>query len=150
MKKTYLIAFALAAIITVVMIVINTHDNSNKHYYFDFDEVVHYKTDITEDNLLELRNKKIKTVKDSMLLRNICEYTFESISDNRAITYLDSIGFEKKTIISSKYPAIRNIFKESNHIYESSKMCEPIYRNIYVFKKNSKVSGIAKVCYDCE
>lgn len=29
-------------------------------------------------------------------------------------------------------------------------MCEPIYRDIFLFKKNTKVSGIAKLCYDCE
>lgn len=42
MKKTFLIVFALVAIIAVVTVVINNHNNSEKQYYFDFDEVVHF------------------------------------------------------------------------------------------------------------
>lgn len=142
---------ALTIILTVAVFICSCKENKAKsEYFFDFDEVVEYKIDISETDIVKIKNQKIMTVKDSMLLRNAWGYIFTSISDKRAVTYLDSIGVEKKVIPSAFYPQINDLFKESDLVYESGTTCEPVYRNIYVFKKNEKVSGVVKICYSCE
>ena len=31
-----------------------------------------------------------------------------------------------------------------------SAACEPVFRDIFIFKKNKKEIGIAKICFECE
>jgi len=146
MKKAYKIIL----IVAILVCSCKEKNKSTSDYFFDFDEVVHYKIDIGETDLMKIKNQKVKTVKDSMLLRNAWNYIFTSISDKRAVAYLDSISLEKTVIPRAVYPQINDIFKESDLVNESGTTCEPVYRNIYVFRKKRKVSGVAKLCYSCE
>ena len=149
MKKALLIIVPIIAIaVAGIALYYNSSDEEKKSkYYFDFDEVVHYKTYIDEGDLFGIRQKPVKTTKDSMMLT--MAWNYYKIPLNRAVTYLDSIDFKKQEISSSKYPEIKEIFKEDNQVYESPYTCEPVYRNIYVFKKNGKISGLARICNHC-
>lgn len=146
MKKALLITLPIVAI-AIVAIAFYCNNREPK-YYYDFDEVVHYKTDIDEGELMNIRLKKVKTVKDSMMLTMTWNYYRVSLA--RAVSYLDSIDFKKHVIPSSQYPVIKEIFKEGNSVYESPTTCEPVYRNVYVFKTKGKVNGIAMLCYGWE
>jgi len=149
MKK--IVLQILPIIIMAALLVCSCKESKPKSgNFFSFDEVVHYKIDISEMDLFRVQNQKVKTVKDSMLLRNAWNYMFTSIPNKRAITYLDSLDFEKTVIPHTVYPQINTLFTESDLVNESGTTCEPVYRDIYVFRKNGKVSGVAKLCYTCE
>lgn len=147
MKRILLILVPIIAI-AVVGIALYCNKESEPMYYYDFDEVIHYHTDIDEHELLAIREKKVKTIQDSMMLT--MTWNYYRVPLTRAVTYLDSIDFKKQILPSSKFPAIKEIFKEGNSIYESPMSCEPVYRNIYVFKKSGKVTGVAMLCYGCQ
>jgi hypothetical protein len=145
MKKALLIIVPIIAIVVVGVALYC----KNTSYYFSFDEVVYYKTKIGWDELSVIDRKKIKTVNDSMTMTLMGDYNFESIPDNRAVTYLDNLDFEKKTIPVSKHELIREVFREKLSTYYETTLCEPIYRDVYVFKQNGEITGIAKLCYEC-
>lgn len=146
MKKALLIIVPIIAI-AVAGIALYYYDQGGAEYYYDFDEVVHYKTDIDELDLLELDKKQVKTTKDSIMLT--MAWNYYSFPLNRAVAYLDSIDFKKQVIPSSKHSEIREIFKEKSKEMDWGTTCEPVYRNIYVFKKNGKISGLARICNQC-
>jgi len=95
--------FKIFLFTTCILVSLIACKSIKKHsYYYDFDEVVHYKTDIDELELLNIRSKKVKTVRDSMMLTMAWNYYRVPLA--RAVTYLDSIDFKKQLILSSKIP----------------------------------------------
>lgn len=144
MKKALLIAIPIVVIAVAIALYYNNHTT----YYFDFDEVVYYKTDKGFDDLIAIDKKEIMTLKDSVTNQLMGEFE-EAIPYDVAAAYLDTIGFEKKVLPASKHDALMEIFKEKLKKRIEWTTCEPIYRDIYVFKKKGKVSGIAKLCYEC-
>jgi len=146
MKKALLIIVPIIAI-AVVGVALYNNKESKLEYYYDFDEIIHYKTNIDESDLMDIRHKQIKTTKDSMMLTMAWDYYRFPL--NRAVAYLDSIDFKKQLIPVSKHRALKEIFKEKTTELDWGTACESVYRNIYVFKKNGKISGIAKLSYEC-
>jgi uncharacterized protein YxeA len=147
MKKALLIIVPIIAIV-VVGIALYYNEETTSEYFFAFDEVTYYKTDKGFNDLSIIDDKKVKTLKDSITSKMMSDFE-EAISYDVAVTYLDSIGFKHKQIPVSKHDALREIFREKSTKRTEWVSCEPIYRDIYVFKKNGKVSGIAKLCYEC-
>jgi len=121
-----------------------------KVYYFDFDEVDHYNIRISESDLYELsddtQNKK-NVLKVELLQDNIPR----DISDTGFVAKLEKMGFEKTDVPASKNEDLNELFREKgqdpNRLYS---MCMPIYRDILVFRKNGAISGIAKICFECD
>jgi hypothetical protein len=117
-------------------------------YYYDFTEVVYYKTTKGFDDLIAIDDKKVMTLKDSVTFQIMTGFE-EVVPYDVEATYLDSIGFEKKIIPVSRYAALYEIFRVKIRKHSEAAACMPIYRDIYVFKKQGKVIGIAKLCYSC-
>jgi hypothetical protein len=115
-----------------------------KFKYFDFDEVIHYKTEITEEELFNDKNK-IDKVKKGIILEKIPN----SIMDTTFIAQLEQIGFKKTKISPSRFEELNDIFSFKINFSSESSACLYIYRDIIVFKKKSKIVGISKICFDC-
>lgn len=148
MKKALLITLPIVAIAIVAIALYRNHTR----YYFDFDEVAYYKTTKDFNEIIgdeEVRSlKDVKTLKDSVAFQLMGKFG-EAVPYDVAATYLDSIGFEKKVLPASKNAALMEIFREKFKERTEWTTCEPIYRDIYVFKKNGKVVGMGKLCYEC-
>lgn len=149
MKKMLLITLS---IIAVVIVAIALYYN-NTRYYFDFDEVVYYSIEIDEDvvfsSMIGYEEEKYKTERDSIVTEIIIEDGPYGLTDASFENNMKEIGFKSKSLSDSKLAEFKEIFREKLSIpYDVS--CMPVYRDIYVFKKNGKISGIAKLCYDCE
>ncbi|PZR19509.1 MAG: hypothetical protein DI539_13780 [Flavobacterium psychrophilum] len=159
MKKGFKIFLLVAAIIMVIAvlglfaaitIMGDRHETEHEKgkAYFDFDEVVYYKTIKDFDDLIDVDGKKVRTRKDSVTEQIISDFE-EVVPYDVAAAYLDSIGFEKQVLLVSKHSELMEIFSEKSNLNIGSTTCEPIYRDVYVFKKNGKFSGMAKLCYEC-
>lgn len=162
MKKAFKI-FLLAAIVLVFGVlgfvafgIIALQDKSegkdaivpiSGKYYYDFDEVIYYKTTKGIDDLIAIDDKEVKTFKDSVTSQIMAD--FGEIPYAVTANYLDSIGYTRKEVPLSKLPALKEIFREKSTERTEFAACAPIYRDIYVFKKNGKFSGMAKLCYEC-
>lgn len=149
MKKALLI---IVPIIAIAVAGIALYYNSNGDYYYDFDEVVCYHT--TKDLNEIIGNNEVRSLKDAKTLKDSVAYQImsdfeEPIPYDVVAVYLDSIGFEKKVLPVSIHSELMEIFREKPTVRTESTTCEPIYRDIYVFKKNGKFSGMTKLCYEC-
>jgi hypothetical protein len=113
--------------------------------YFDFDEVIHYKSEIKEEELFDYKNKTDK-LKKSVIL----EDTPNSIKDTIFIDKLETFGYKKTVLNKSKFDAINNLFSFKIFLKSSSSGCIYVYRDILIFKKKSRIVGMAKICFDCD
>lgn len=110
--------------------------------YFEFDEVVHYQYNIEDFEVLGRKNDDLKY----LLFGN----GFESLQDSIYLERVDSL-FHKKLVSKEEHPIVDKIFcyqpiqDEEHYISE----CIAIYRDIFVFRRENKVTGIAKICFDC-
>ena len=118
---------------------------------FEFDKIEHYSS---------IQNHKIDSItsrKEEPLSKFEKEY-FRLLNDNYPTSLTDSSFFKSlmmphiKVDTISKEGLIEFKKKFNNKMcdYYANKACVPIYDDIYIFRLNSKITGIAKVCYQCE
>lgn len=117
--------------------------------FFDFDEIQHYKIEIDESQIGVLYDLKSATIIDSMKNSIILDETPSSISDTSFIDYLETIGYRKSIIDKSIFNKINSIFIEKKTEEVLATSCIYIYRDIFIFRKKDKISGIAKICFEC-
>lgn len=118
--------------------------------YFEYDEIEYYKNEIEEDEIGELYDNQKKSEKDSLKMEIILGETPKSISDTNFIDKLKSFGYSKSKIEEQKFNKINEVFTEKKHSEVYATACIYIYRDILIFKKKSKIIGIAKVCFGCD
>jgi len=118
--------------------------------YFDFDEIVHYKSEIASSELRKLyfdRKTKLDSLKYEVITNREIPKT---VKDTAFISKLEEIGFLKSKVNKIKFEEINSIFKEKKHDEISGFACDYIFRDILVFKRKSKTVGIAKICFECQ
>jgi hypothetical protein len=118
--------------------------------YFEYDEIDYYKSEIEEDKIKELYDNQKKSVKDSLKMGIILGVIPKSISDTNFISHLESFGYKKSKIEEKKFNKIDEVFTEKKHSEVYATACIYIYRDILIFKKKSKIIGIAKMCFGCD
>lgn len=120
-----------------------------KKEYFDFDKIEHYHINIDDTEIFELNDNPLKSKLDSLKNEIISSDAPQDISDLHFIDKLEEMGFKKSLVNTSKFTSIRTIFTEKSTLFNETSRCEPIYRDILIFKKQNKVIGTAKLCFDC-
>ncbi|UUC44688.1 hypothetical protein [Flavobacterium cerinum] len=134
-------------------IILNKTDtNKSESAYFDFDEVDHYHSDIEERKVYLLNNphSKIKKAEgDDKRAVIYMEDVPDELPDENYGKQLEEFGFKKKRIDPSRNKEISNIFSLTtcNDVYAAA--CVPIYRDIFIFKKEGRIIGLAKICFNC-
>jgi hypothetical protein len=118
--------------------------------YFQFDKIEHYYLEIEENQIWDIEKKKIKTNKEKRQLELLIEYTPDKLSDSLVLKDIGKLDFVTKEIPTNKFGQINEIFCQRNHGETIAMACIAIYRDILVFKKNNKIVGIAKICFECD
>ncbi|MFC7772411.1 hypothetical protein [Flavobacterium sp. GCM10027622] len=118
--------------------------------YFEYDEIEYYKSEIEEDQIGDLYDNQKKSLKDSLKMGIILGEIPKSISDTNFIDYLKSFGYTKSKIEENKFNKIDEVFTEKKHSEVYATACIYIYRDILIFKKKSRIVGIAKICFGCD
>ena len=115
--------------------------------FFDCDKVDHYYLDISEDIFFKLVRKKNKTEKEKELV-NIYINTFpDSIPKEDFERILLSHNYKKSNLSIKDEKSIENVFSEKDSLKNDACACIAEYRDVFVFKKNAKTVGIAKICF---
>jgi len=139
----------LLSICLLLLLLVGCHQDkpaiTKGKYFFDFDEVVYYKTEATT----ELLYKRPHTPSENLFIQIVNGNTPQKLSDTNFLSYIDTVGYIKKVIPARKHAAIREIFSEKNCEDNSITSCTRFFRDIYIFKKKGKVTGVAKLCYEC-
>ena len=118
--------------------------------YFEYDEIEYYQSEIEEDQIDELYDNQEKSKKDSLKMGIILGEIPKSINDTKFIDNLKSFGYTKSKIEENKFNKIDEVFTEKKHSEAYQTACIYIYRDILIFKKKSKIIGIAKICFGCD
>ena len=145
MKKPYLFVLLLAICFSCSEK--QEARNNTTQPYFNFDKITHYKNDIAENDIYMLYDKPDKSANDSLYLEIVEEDMPVSIQDTIFINSLEEFGFIKNDLNRKDYSKIKEIFSFKKHDQVSETLCIPVYRDIFVFKKNNKIIGIAKICF---
>ncbi|MEN2414322.1 hypothetical protein [Flavobacterium mesophilum] len=115
--------------------------------FFDADKVDHYYLDISEDIFFKLVRKKNKTEKEKELV-NIYIHTFpDSIPKEDFERILLSHNYKKSNLSIKDEKSVENVFSEKDSLKNDACACIAEYRDVFVFKKNAKTVGIAKICF---
>ena len=127
-------------------------DNSWKKCYFDFDAVTHYRIAVTESEISEVRDKNGQMPDSEQLWLDVIDLDLpQDISDSLFVYELEEIGFEKSIVPDEKHEDIKDLFREKGFDYgQEYWMCIAIYRDILVFRDNNAITGIAKICFECD
>lgn len=117
--------------------------------FFDYNEIDYYHIETKENEIIELDQNQDKSKIDKLKYHLIYDTIPKNINDLDFLNYMDKIGYLKKKINPSKFESINKIFVEKPEEEIIIAACIPVFRDILVFKKNSKVTGIAKICFSC-
>ena len=133
-----------------------TPNNSNKNLkieygekFFHYDAVDYYSIYISENDatkLLDKQNSKIEEEKYNIILNDEFPKTINEIN---FIKDLSSLGFKKSSIKPKKFTDLNQIFVEKSEQDGIVFACIPVFRDLLVFKKNNKITGFAKICFEC-
>ncbi|WP_116789061.1 hypothetical protein [Flavobacterium psychrotrophum] len=120
--------------------------------FFDFDNVTHYHSDITQEEFSILKNKNTNDKNFelfSALLWGHYDYP-RTIHNTKFIGGVEQFYPVKIEINPDKIVQFKEIFKSNNLKPDVATLCEPFYRDIIVFKKSGQITGIAKLCFGCQ
>lgn len=124
--------------------------NETGSYFFDFDELIHYRIEIDENVLIEKEDNESISPEEQLQIDLIIMDKPNSIDDTSFVAKLENIGFEKTQVDKSQFEKINEIFREKEVDEAIAYSCIAVYRDILIFKKNSKINGIAKICFSCD
>ena len=124
-------------------------EKSTEKKFFEYDSIDYYSNPIDESKVDELYDNQSKSEIDSFKMGIILGYIPNNIKDLTFIDKLEKVGYKKTRIDKSKFDSIDKIFIERVTKENLATSCIYVYRDILIFKKDEKVIGTAKICFDC-
>lgn len=118
--------------------------------YFNFDDLEYYHKAISSDEILKEYDKMRMSKEYDKKFFKILEGGYPENINNFFANELLDFGYERIIISKSKYKDINNFFSKKNCDEFKKSACEPIYRDILIFKKGKRIVGIAKICFRCQ
>ena len=143
---------SLGFFICVLMICLASckqHIPDNCKPYFQYDEIEHYQIMIDEDKVMDMQEKKHPTKDEKELSDIIIQNSPASIKDSSFLKHLKRLSFKEYKINPKYHDGISAIFCERKHPGAVYAACIAMYRDILVFRREHKICGIAKICFNC-
>ncbi|WP_147298507.1 hypothetical protein [Flavobacterium cutihirudinis] len=115
--------------------------------FFDSDRIDHYYLNLSENNFFKLIKKENKTEKEKELI-NIYIHSFpDNIPQEDFEKTLLSHNYKKSNLSIKDEKSIENVFSEKDSLKNDACACIAEYKDVFIFKKNAKTVGIAKICF---
>lgn len=118
--------------------------------FFDFDEIIHYKINITDKEFDNLDRKDSQTEYEQKLWDILTSLNPYDIQGVKFWSDLYDIKKDERLIKEKYFKELRSkifVEKKCDEIYATA--CIPVYRDILIFKKANKLKGVAKICFKC-
>lgn len=117
--------------------------------FFSSDKIDHYYLKISDNSILKVLGGDT-IVKDQKKLSMILSgYYPDSISRPNFESDLLLNNFVKTELSKQKKREVEQIFTQKDSIQMTFSGCIPMYRDIFIFKRNDTITGIAKICFGC-
>jgi hypothetical protein len=119
---------------------------------FDFDEVEYVRTNSADSVLSLIWDKPDESISknDQLTLDILSGEEPGTVENLKILNSLGQMGFERVMFEDFKYDNLRTFFCRKEKSLVQAKFCIPVYRDILIFKKNEKIVGFAKICFDCD
>lgn len=118
--------------------------------YFEFDSVEYYTIDIGDTEVWALDSAERKSASKARLSQVLTQYDPTTLADSGTVMNLRTIGFIDRAVPSKHFDGLRRIFCEREHADPVFTACVAIWRDILLFRRNGRIVGIAKLCFDCD
>lgn len=133
----------------ILIVILSTVWSCTNKNFFEFDEIEHYSKDISDNDLMAIYDLEEKIGKPTQI-REIVEYDFPETVDVNFDEILIKNGYKKTLLNKEIHSEINDIFSENICLSKTAFACIPVYRDIFLFKNEGKIIGIAKICFECE
>jgi hypothetical protein len=117
--------------------------------FYDSDKIEHFYLNISEEKVIELLRNKNKNSDQNNLTDLLVGHYPKTISEPNFEAKLAKNKFIKTELSEIKKKEVENIFSQKDSAQTEFSSCLPYYRDIFIFKKNDSIVGIAKVCFGC-
>jgi hypothetical protein len=112
--------------------------------------VYHYHLAIDESEVYDLMSKDQLKGKDKMLFEFFTGHLPTNLDYRGFIADIESVGYKKQDLGEDERFKIDSIFCTRHPLEIEANSCIAEYRDVLVFMKNKKITGIAKICFQCE
>ena len=130
-------------IVLLLMIVSCKKENEQ---FFEFDKVVRYTID---RNFADTILFKAEKTKNDSLTKNIIFGWHRTKNLSGFVKDLDKSHYTSIDVDTTFNSKLSQIFKEGKITSDEVTTCDPIYRDILVFKSHGKITGVTQLCFDC-
>lgn len=117
--------------------------------FFTSDKIDHYYLNISDDNVLKILGGDTIVNNRKRLSMILANYYPDSISQPHFEDDLIKYNFVKTELSQRKKKEVEGIFTQKDSIQMVFSGCIPMYRDIFIFKRNDSITGIAKICFGC-
>jgi hypothetical protein len=119
-----------------------------KSFYIS-DKIDHYYLDISDFSVYDILRKNI-IVDDQIKLSGLLSGNYpQTISEPNLESDLLKFHFLKTELTEEKKKKVEAIFTQNDSLSPDVASCIPKYRDIFIFKRNDSIIGIAKICNGC-
>jgi len=132
----------------IFLLIIIGCSNERGEYYFEFDKVEYYTINIDEREAANLMcENNYRTELEELKSGIITGNKPETIAEPEIVSALVKVGYERKLIRKRK---VEKFFRERQDTMAFTSSCWPVYRDVLIFRRRNKISGMAKICFECE
>lgn len=117
--------------------------------FFEYDSIDYYTSSFHDSALVTIDDNRSASPIDSLKRNVLVGDIPASIADSLFIGKLEQIGYQKRVLPTSKFAVIDSVFSETNAAPITETACARIYRDILLFRKAGRLTGIAKICFSC-
>lgn len=117
--------------------------------FFDSDKIDHYYLNFSEDDFTKFTAKDLKSRKDKEFASLFMGFFPELIPVKDFETTLLKFNYKKSNLSFKQEKEIEKIFSDKDSLQNSGYACVAEYRDIFLFRKDKKTIGVAKVCFKC-
>lgn len=120
------------------------------------DQVDHYQLNVPEKELEHIFTNENISMDERRLTEIIHHKDPRHIEDSAFVAELDATPyFTKKTFDPKFNQKVLQAFELDEPFLSASfkpvsRLCAPMYRDILVFRSNKKLTGLAKLCFECD
>lgn len=155
MKITYILGITLLAFSSCQPTSVK-HSNTNTHaestssdLIFDYDNIEYYSIDLSDEAANKLRTQDNKSEQEDFLSKIIFRDWPGQLTDLEIAPDFKTVGFNYKNLNAEQLNAIHPLLKAQDASEPTPTNCLNVYRDILIFKKEGKITGVIKVCFDC-
>lgn len=137
----------------LTLIMVSSCESNEKKLFFDFDEVDYYKVDQKKESEYYEKERENRNEKDTVFDKIYYDDFPVDLKDTLFLSKIKSDRFNKIELAEEDKKLLKtSIFKKRLVInpFKMVRACAPIFNDILIFKKNNRISGIAKICLSCE